>query len=106
MTREQAHIGARVRSLALVGEARAAAQERVILGWFLAHGCGDRGCGACPGDRHTPSEVAAAFPRWPVTSIRRALTNMTKREPPLLVHHREDRRMGPLGARESCWSLA
>ena len=76
---------------ALAGEARAVRQEAAILGWFLAH----------PG-RHAPSEVADAFPRWPVTSVRRALTCMTRRG--LLRHHREDRRPGPLGARESVWS--
>ena len=59
----------------------------------------------------TPSEVhALAGLRCPLTSIRRALTTLSTpregRPDPPLRHHPEDRRPGPLGARESCWSLA
>jgi hypothetical protein len=44
------------------------------------------------------------FPQWPITSVRRALTNLTNRG--LLIHHKADRRPGPFGAKESTWSLA
>ena len=86
---------------ALAGEARAVRQEEKILGWFRLR----------PGRRFTPSEVhALAGLRCPPTSIRRALTTLSTpregRPDPPLQHHPEDRRMGPYGAKESCWSLA
>jgi hypothetical protein len=88
---------------ALAGEARARAQEASILGYFQAF-AGTAACeGATPG-RWTPSEVHAVFPQWPVTSIRRALTNLTSAG--RLVHYPADRRPGPRGARESTWGLA
>jgi hypothetical protein len=54
--------------------------------------------------RWTPSELHMVFPQWPITSVRRALTNLTTRG--LLTHHTADRRPGPFGAKESTWSLA
>lgn len=96
---------------ALAGEKKAGRQERVILSWFRLH----------PGQRYTPSEIRDAlflFGRdengrgydWPITSIRRALSNMANPKrwalgPPPLAHHPQDRRPGPLGAKESTWSL-
>jgi Fe2+ or Zn2+ uptake regulation protein len=68
-------------------------QPAAIYGWFLKH----RG-------RHTPSEVQAAFPRWLLTSVRRALHTLTERE--LLRRHDDDRRRSPRRGRESTWSLA
>lgn len=85
---------------ALAGEARAQRQEAVLLEWFRA---GDL---LAAGLRWTPSEIhnRPAFRTWPLTSVRRALTNLTARG--YLVHHKADRRQGPRGARESTWSLA
>ena len=84
---------------ALAGEARAGRQERRVLAWMRAEP---------RASRWTPTDVWRALGGddgfGPKTSVRRALTNLTARG--LLVHHREDRRPGPHGARESCWSLA
>lgn len=90
---------------ALEGEQRAAKQESAILEWFRVR---DRYRADQP--RWTPSDVHAAFPQWPITSIRRALTNLCtvspRRPAPPLRHYRADRRPGPRGARESTWGLA
>lgn len=80
---------------ALAGEITAARQDASILGAFEAFRC------AYP--RMTPSGVAELFPAWPITSIRRSLTNLTKAGK--LRKHPEDRRPGPRGARECTWSL-
>jgi hypothetical protein len=80
---------------AAAGEERAATQEAQVLDHFRA---------SSPGRRWTPSEMAFYFPAWPITSIRRALTNLTARG--WLVHFPADRRPGPHGARESTWGLA
>lgn len=77
------------------GEERTARQEDAIVEWFRARP---------RGSRSTPSEVHAAFPRWPITSIRRALTNATRAG--LLIHYPGYRRRGPHGAMESTWGLA
>lgn len=97
------------------GEAKAKRQEGAILEFFRYHD--DQGNGHHT--RWTPSEVHAAIvsmgqfvhetfrgprPILPVTSVRRAITNLTTAG--LLVHHRADRRPGPYGAKESTWSLA
>jgi hypothetical protein len=79
---------------ALEGERRAARQEETILAFLR---------GMTP-QRYTPSEIQAVFPRWPLTSVRRALTNLTTLG--LLTHHRTNRRPGPFGAKESTWSLS
>ena len=85
---------------AMAGEARAQRQEEAVLWWFQA--C-DK---VIPGVRWTPSAVheEQSFRMWPITSVRRALTNLTTKG--LLVHHRTDREVGPLGSKESKWSLA
>jgi hypothetical protein len=80
---------------AAAGEARALGQEAAILGDFLIWG---------PLARVTPSELHRYFPDLPITSIRRALTNLTKRG--RLIHYKADRRPGPHGAAESTWGLA
>lgn len=81
---------------AQAGELRAARQQDVILSWF----------GWTGGDRWTPSEVHTAVSggEWPLTSTRRALTNLTKAGK--LVHHPHERREGPFGVKESTWSAA
>jgi hypothetical protein len=81
---------------ALEGERRAVRQEDLLLTWFRSD--------LRPGRRFTPSEVHNHFGQWPLTSIRRALTNLTTLG--LLTHHKADRRPGPFGAKESTWSLA
>lgn len=81
---------------ALAGEARAAHQEAAILSCFEAFRY-------TYGGRMTPSQVAELFPAWPITSIRRALTNLTQAGK--LRKHPEDRRDGPRGARECTWGL-
>jgi hypothetical protein len=83
------------------GESRAAAQDTRVLEVFRARG---------RGRRLTPSRVHGYMcdecgPRAPLlTSIRRALTNLTRRG--LLVHYKGDRKDGPRGATESTWGLA
>lgn len=79
---------------ALAGEAAAARQEDLILDWFRRF----------PTSRVTPSELGRSFPSWPITSIRRALTNLT--DAGELRHDPKDRRPGPYGAKESTWGLA
>lgn len=78
---------------ALEGERRAAGQEADVLCFFQTN----------PG-RWMPSQVHREFPGWPITSVRRALTNLTAAGK--LIHHTSDRRMGPHGSKESVWSLA
>lgn len=89
---------------ALAGERAAAGQEVEVLRWWRVQD------GRRPGVRFSPSEVwkAVGEPRsWPLTSVRRALTNLTNEaEPPILVHHPEDKRPGLFGRGEGTWSLA
>lgn len=87
---------------ALVGEKRAARQEDAILEFLRYHD--DQGGGFHT--RWTPSELHACveFSSWPVTSVRRALTNLTAKG--LLQHFPAHRRPGPYGAKESTWGLA
>lgn len=99
MERASAYRSAHFRSHVTVPEAyetesRARRQDGAVLAFFRAR----------PGERFTPSRVHEYFPQWPLTSIRRSLTNLTGRG--LLTHHKADRRPGPLGAKESTWSLA
>lgn len=81
---------------ALDREAAAAGQEDLILELFRTMG---------PDKRLTPSEVARAFPLWPLTSVRARITTLERKGQ--LVHHPKDRRPGPFGPRskESTWSL-
>ncbi len=84
------------------GEHRAAHQDALVLEWFLAH----------PG-HHTAAEVHASIAgaegradgreRWPLTSTRRALTNLKTRGQ--LRRHDEDRRDGGFGVLTATWSL-
>lgn len=83
---------------ALATEARAGRQDRRVLAVFRS------------GDRLTPSQVHGLLcdetgpPAPLLTSIRRSLTNLSKRG--LLAHYPGDRRPGPRGSSESVWSLA
>lgn len=89
----QSHVTAEEKT---AGERKAKSQEAAVLNLFRH---------LKPGERLTPSEVAAAFP-WPVTSVRRAMTNLAAGETPKLRHWPGDRKRGPWGAMESTWSLA
>ena len=51
----------------------------------------------------TPCECAAEFPQWPITSIRRAITNLTKRGLLVKTHVK---RKGIYGMVNNCWSAA
>jgi predicted transcriptional regulator len=79
---------------ALAGEARNRGQEECIHAWIRAQGAGRR---------FTPREVHAAFPGLELTSVRRALTDLTTAG--RLVHYDEDLRRGPKGT-ESTWAVA
>lgn len=87
---------------ALEGDRKARDQEGRIAALFRER----------PDERLTPSEVlglyCAAWPAVPVTSVRRAMTNLSdprRYNPPVLVHWPGERRPGPYGRMESCWSL-
>jgi hypothetical protein len=89
-----------VRSHITAGEAtgaetRAAGQEEEIVDWFARQPHGTRA---------TPSEVWRAFQRWPLTSVRRALTNLAHAR--VLEHYPAERREGLYGSKESTWGLA
>jgi len=83
---------------ALALEARAMRQDTRVLAVFR------------PGRTLTPSQVhgylcdECGAPAPLLTSIRRALTNLTRRG--LLVHYPRERRDGPRGSTESTWGLA
>lgn len=87
----------------VAGETRAAHQDALVLEWLIAH----------PG-HHTAADVHAAIAgangradrreRWPLTSTRRALTNLKNRG--LVRRHDEDRRDGGFGVLTATWSLA
>ena len=88
---------------AIAGERKAAHQEDVVLAWFR-----ERGSAHHAG----PSEVWMALGSlekgWPLTSIRRAMTNLATSRPgkeAQLVHYAAERRPGPFGAMESTWGL-
>lgn len=96
--RRSFHVRSHVTAIeAQEGEARAKRQEDVILALFQRLRC-----------RLTPSEVwfdDCCWNRgWPLTSVRRALSNLTRRG--LLIHYKADRRPGPMGSKESAWGLA
>jgi hypothetical protein len=86
------------------GEQRAEHQDALVLEWFIAR----------PGKHFTAAEVHAALAsaagradnreRWPLTSTRRALTNLKRRG--LIRRHDEDRRDGGFGVLTATWSLA
>ena len=49
----------------------------------------------------TPFEIEAAVPqRWPITSIRRAITDLTSAGK---LEKTETKRMGPYGKQTYCW---
>jgi len=75
-------------------EAAAGFQDATILEVFRAGG---------PYFATSPSRLARQFPAWPLTSIRRALTNLTTRG---LLEKRAETITGLYGRREHLWTLA
>lgn len=71
-------------------ERQASRQEDVILRWFRRH----------PGRLYTPSQINGLLPGAPITSIRRALTNLTKAGHLVKTGHK---RSGDYGRPEHCW---
>lgn len=73
-------------------------QEEAVLAFFRA----------APAGRFAPSQVMAACERqgkrWPLTSIRRAITNLTSAG--ALVHLHDMTRPGLYGKPETLWRLA
>jgi hypothetical protein len=76
------------------GRAAAARQEDVVLAFFRVR----------PDQGFTPPEVLAGTGlKCPLTSIRRALTGLTRSG--LLRKHVDDQRPGPFGMKNCTWSL-
>ena len=71
---------------------KAVYQEDVILQFFLDN----------PG-LHTPSDVADKFPNWPITSVRRAITNLTKNGKLIKTAIKQ---YGKYGQLNYCWQKA
>ena len=86
---------------ALQGERRARGQEARILAWFRA---------VRPGYCATPTDVYNAFfGRLELTSVRRALSNLSDEKRytrPPLRHNEKDYRPSPRDGTETTWSLA
>lgn len=83
--------------------AAASKQESAILAWLERRTAWAKRTGN--DERVTPWDVAEAFPRFPVTSCRRALTNLTRAGK--LEHYPRDRRVsGPYKVPSGTWGLA
>jgi len=67
-------------------------QESRVLAYFRAF----------PDLELTPWQVQSKFPRWPITSVRRAITNLTAEGCLVRTHHQ---RPGPHGKPSYCWKL-
>lgn len=75
-------------------EFQASKQDQAVLGLFdYAH----------PGYKASPSQVHAVFPQWPLTSIRRAMTNLTERG---LLEKLDETVEGVYGRPERVWRRA
>lgn len=75
-------------------DARAQTQEQTILAFFRQH----------VGRMFTPSEIHQRLftPATPLTSVRRAITNLTEAGD---ITKTDIRTMGPYGVAEHCWYL-
>lgn len=73
---------------------RAAAQDAAVLGIFTTHGA--------LGPWQVQARLQARGYDWPITSIRRAITTLTKRD---LLVKTTGWHLGPEGAREHVWTL-
>lgn len=71
---------------------KASKQEDAILEFFNTHL-----------GMYTPCEVGAEFPQWPITSVRRSITNLTKRGKLVKT---SVKRQGQYGAVNFCWTAA
>lgn len=72
---------------------RASKQEEAILAFFRAHNT----------EIFTPCQVAEQFPNWPITSIRRSITNLTNRGELIKTNLK---RLGVYGVINFCWKAA
>lgn len=69
-------------------------QQRLVLDWFRAH----------PGELRTPFEIRElVLPEAPVTSVRRAMTNLTSAK---LLEKTDTKKVERYGRRNYCWRLA
>lgn len=69
-------------------------QQRLVLDWFRRH----------PDELATPFEIRdRVMPRVPITSVRRAITNLTTIG---LLEKTDTQRAGKYGRRNYCWRLA
>lgn len=73
-------------------ERKAENQEDEILIFFQSHT-----------GMYTPAEVAEHFPMWPITSVRRSITNLTTRGELVKTHVK---RKGAYGMETHCWCVA
>lgn len=72
-------------------EEKAKSQDEMILHYFSGHQHSD----------FTPTQVWIAFgQRWPLTSVRRAITNLTKQGKLVIT---ENKRPGIYGDLNNCW---
>ena len=56
-----------------------------------------------PSRQFTPCEIETYFPEWPITSIRRAMTNLTQNEKLIKTH---EMKIGKYGKQCHTWRLA
>ncbi|MCK5613872.1 hypothetical protein KAR91_69055 [Candidatus Pacearchaeota archaeon] len=70
-------------------EMSASSQDKVVLEWFRLHRKGG------------PSNLASKFP-WPITSIRRAISNLTKSG---FLEKTELKQSGLYGKKEYIWKI-
>jgi hypothetical protein len=68
-------------------------QQVIILDYFQCY----------PGNYYSPCDFVKIFPAWPLTSIRRAITNLTK-EGRLIKTHKM--KIGIYGKQVHTWRLA
>jgi len=66
-------------------------QEQKVLAMFKYH------------HKLTPSQVSLKFPNWPITSVRRTITNLTSRG---LLFKTSQTRKGPFNKNEYIWKIA
>lgn len=73
---------------------KAGRQETVILEWFTKH----------PDDLRTPFEIWDSLftPEVPITSVRRAISNLTKRG---LLVKTDKKKLEEYGRENYCWKL-
>lgn len=71
---------------------KASKQDAAILDFFKDHV-----------GMYTPAEVSVFFPQWPITSVRRSITNLTKQGK---LRKTSVKRQGAYGMSNFCWTAA